>query len=1011
MKPSSRSRQHSQRKAERLHHGLAPFWMLNDASTVAEKLDYMRRCHAGGITALALHPRAGNLTPFASREWFEMIKAIVAEAERLGMHIWLYDEDPFPSGAAGGLVMAHRSDLRARAFDFKMAPESLKAGELWFIAEQHVLWAGLAPTRPGLPAIDLTADVGPIRNDWFSTERNSIPYYAETPVFDCVRGSTKHMRFAIRVPAIQKGYRLAAVIEDLTGQGSPWGSLPDLLNPATFPVYARYGLDPYEYAVGHHFGKLIPGIFTDEAKPFGGMPITGDFFESFKKMFGYDLRPRLHQLFGDPLDDEYMRVRLDYRRWVLGRFLDAFVHPYRKWCDARGLHLVGHFSPEDDPIDETFCLSAVMPIMKAMGLPGCDVIIPAVGDAASPTLNLGSLRVGSLKSQTSRRYATSESQALGEWVITSAKTRHIYAWQKTLGVDRFFTHGFFTSNDGIANYEAPPDYGPNSPIFRGTGAVNAWLMETDALMDGGKERAEVALLDNVFAYWTWARRADLTKMKAWRRNWWRALLHLLQAHVGTHALDTNDTLRATIKGNTMVVGAWRYTTIVIPHAGLIEESVFKMLQRAAASGVKLIWLGGGPTRLANAKNTFKTLPPLPGTVLRPAVPSISWCRANLPRQIELGGPGAADCFVRRYHAEDGLERLFICNLAEKPRTVTLPDEGGLRWNPDRDLVDGALSANSKALRWEVPAMGNGSFHLAISTALPRHKNERPAATGAVTFKRLGNNILRLDACRVTLKDRPPVEAPYPQPFWQNFDDYHATRSADTFAGHLPIESTVAESDLRYLFTINAECHIQKVTIALDPRSIRGSFDVYLNGKKRHGNLTFPLPHITPLRLPITLRRGENRLELRFNIINAMEGILANLRLEGEFGVVVQKGQTIVTATTRHSAVATSGWLDMGLAHYMGDGRYTWSESFSAAELKEKTWWLELDDVIDSATLRINGVIQGTRAWRPWRWRLQGLTAGRNQFELTVSSTAGNTISRRYPAQPQGWLGGASLLTT
>ena len=149
MKPSSRSRQHSQRKAERLHHGLAPFWMLNDASTVAEKLDYMRRCHAGGITALALHPRAGNLTPFASREWFEMIKAIVAEAERLGMHIWLYDEDPFPSGAAGGLVMAHRSDLRARAFDFKMAPESLKAGELWFIAEQHVLWAGLAPTRPG----------------------------------------------------------------------------------------------------------------------------------------------------------------------------------------------------------------------------------------------------------------------------------------------------------------------------------------------------------------------------------------------------------------------------------------------------------------------------------------------------------------------------------------------------------------------------------------------------------------------------------------------------------------------------------------------------------------------------------------------------------------------------------------------------------------------------------------------------------------------------------------------
>lgn len=89
-------------KMERLPSGLMPFWMLNDASTLEQKLVYLRACRAGGIKALTLHPRAGNLIPFASREWFDMVTALVEEAARLDMKIWLYDEDPFPSGAAGG---------------------------------------------------------------------------------------------------------------------------------------------------------------------------------------------------------------------------------------------------------------------------------------------------------------------------------------------------------------------------------------------------------------------------------------------------------------------------------------------------------------------------------------------------------------------------------------------------------------------------------------------------------------------------------------------------------------------------------------------------------------------------------------------------------------------------------------------------------------------------------------------------------------------------------------------
>lgn len=996
-------------KLEYLPGGLMPFWMLNDASTLSEKLVFLRKCRAGGIKALTLHPRAGNLIPFASREWFDMVTALVEEAARLDMKIWLYDEDPFPSGAAGGLVMAERPDLKARCMAYKTAPDGLRPGELWFIDTRHVIWAGIVPAGDGTSAVNLTETVGPLRADWFATEWDSRYYYSETPNFPCERGATQRMFYALRVPEIPAGARLAAVVEARPGIDGPWGSLPDLLQPETFTVFARLGLDPYAKTVGHHFGTTIPGIFTDEAKPHGGTPFTKDLFVTFKQQYGYDLQSRLYQLFGEPQNDEAIRTRHDYRRWIMTRFLDSFVRPYRAWCDAHALHLVGHFSPEDDPIQETACLPACMPIMKAMGFPGCDVIVPSVGDEAAPTLNLGSLRVGSLKSQTGRRYGMSESQALGEWSITSRKTRQIYAWQKVLGIDRFFPHGFFSSNDGITKYEAPPDYGPNSSIFRGTCAVNAWLEACDAVMDGGHEVADVAVLDNVVAYWSWAPGMDTTQQEKWRRAWWLTILRCLQTHVGIHAVDVHDAVDATVTPAGLTVGERTYTTILVPSAGVMDELVFQRLQEASAAGIRVVWFGGGPAQLMQASGALCAAPPLKGDVRRESDPSLAWCRENLPAQLALRGESTTDCYVRRFRAEDGTDRLFACNLTDEPHNLTLSDEKGLVWLPDPLLVDGNTRRVKDGLRWQLPAMGAGLFTLgqpeAAEHAAPRVV--RPVAT-QVRFECLAPNTMRLDSCKIDLKGRPSQRRPYPEPFWQRFSDYHATETFGTFAGALPVESTVAESDLRYTFGFSSAAAIEGAELILDPRFARGRFNVYVNGKKISATLDFPRLSIDPLRLPLSIARGANAIEFRFKVKNAMEGMLANISISGDFAVSLRNGKPHM-ALPSAVKVSPKGWLDMGMAHYMGDGVYRWSETFSEKELMRAAWFLELDQVVDSAQLAVNGVDQGTRAWNPWRWPLMGLKSGENTFELTVSSTAGNAFALRYPAQPQGWIGSGKLL--
>ena len=996
--------------------GLMPFWMLSDASTTAEKITFMRRCHAGGIRALTMHPRAGNRVPFGSRAWWTMIRDLVTEAARLGMKLWLYDEDPYPSGAAGGWVMTRRPDLQARAFLFLEAPADLRPGMLWAIGPDPVVWEGLIPVRPGRgDLVNLTPEVGPVRQDWFAVEWDSRYYYSETPIYPCVRGAAVRMRFSLRVPSIPQGLRLAAVTLRKVGTDGPWGSLPDLLNPATFDVFRACGLDPYAEWVGTHFGTTIPGIFTDEAKPFGGAPFTADLFESFRSQFGYDLAEHLPRLFRDPGHEEDERVRLDYRQWIRDRFLEAFVRPYRQWCEKQGLTLVGHFSPEDDPIEETASLSAVMPIMKAMGWPGCDVIIPAVGDDRHPCLNLGSLRVSSLKEQWGHPFCSSETQALGDWTITTQETRRIYAWQKVLGVDRFFTHGFWTSVDGITNYDAPPDYGPSTSLFPGTAAVNEWLSRCDERLDGARPRVETAVVNNLLPFWVWGPGMSIGRLRRYRHSLWLTLLRGLQGQVGLHVVDGDDLAGGSVSPDGLTVGRWVYRTLLVPACDRMDESLFRTLDRAARAGLRVVWFGNGPRLLREAGGRMKPAPVPAGERIAAETPSWTWVVRSLPPVVTMSGTGRRSCYVRRFRARDGVEYLMAVNVARRPCSVAFHDECQRAWIPVAGLADGDFHRKGDRLQWEVPA--GGVAFLTHGRPGTRSGITRAAARTRVTgqervFHRLAPNALRLDLCRVTLKGYPSQNLVYPQPYWQRFPHFTATETFETFGGSLPVESTTHESDLRYRFTVESESRLQGVRLILDPRCARGRVRIYWDDRPASGKLVFPLAQIQPLRIPLpAVVPGRHALEFRFEAQNAMEGLLAVTWLEGEFDVRLRRDGSAHLAAPGTTGDSRKGWTEMGLPHYMGAGAYRWTERFCENDLRRGDWWLEVDEIRDHAELRVNDQPVGLRAWAPWRWRVprEVLRDGENRFELIVRSTAGNRLSLRYPRQPQGWIGGARLV--
>ena len=82
----------------------APFWSWKcvlDCETLLSQLKDFRAMGFGGVH---IHCRTGMATPYLGEEFMAHVRACADRAREFGLLTWLYDEDRWPSGFAGGLV-------------------------------------------------------------------------------------------------------------------------------------------------------------------------------------------------------------------------------------------------------------------------------------------------------------------------------------------------------------------------------------------------------------------------------------------------------------------------------------------------------------------------------------------------------------------------------------------------------------------------------------------------------------------------------------------------------------------------------------------------------------------------------------------------------------------------------------------------------------------------------------------------------------------------------------------
>ena len=82
----------------------APLWVWNGQENEQEiriSIEEMKQAGFGGVF---IHPRPGLVTEYLSEEWMSLYRFAVDECRKAGLDVWIYDENSYPSGFAGGYV-------------------------------------------------------------------------------------------------------------------------------------------------------------------------------------------------------------------------------------------------------------------------------------------------------------------------------------------------------------------------------------------------------------------------------------------------------------------------------------------------------------------------------------------------------------------------------------------------------------------------------------------------------------------------------------------------------------------------------------------------------------------------------------------------------------------------------------------------------------------------------------------------------------------------------------------
>lgn len=567
-----------------------PFWSWNGELREKELVRQTKIMKEMGLGGYFMHSRAGLITEYLGEEWFDLINAVADSAEEDGMEAWLYDEDRWPSGSAGGKVTVDPQYRMKSLYVYESAPEK-------FEYKDDTISVYVAK----IDGINLSV----YKKVEISSKDNCIAEI--TAAIDGLKGSAeensgewKALRFAIVPDPCNSNYNGTTYIDTMSLKATE--------------RFIELTHEEYRKRCGDRLGRSIKGIFTDE--PHRGHCFdnltevdgvrscavcwTDDIFEEFKKRYGYDAEAILPELFYRFEGRQVAQVKLHYIDLADHLFIERFAMPINEWCQRNGIIFTGHVLHEDSLMNQTVPQGSLMRFYEHMGYPGVDCLTEhnrcywIVKQLSSAARQLG------------QKWLLSELYGCTGWQFDFKSHKAVGDWQALFGINLRCQHLSWYTMEGESKRDYPASILHQSPWYKEYKKVEDYFARFGLVMSEGEADCSVLLLNPIESLWCqaylgWAKWiSNCSPDVAPYEERYAKIFHMLADNQIDFDYGEEEMMSrlASVKvkdGKVLLcVGRAEYETVIVSNMLTVRPSTLDILSEFMEKGGKVIFAGELP---------------------------------------------------------------------------------------------------------------------------------------------------------------------------------------------------------------------------------------------------------------------------------------------------------------------------------------------------------------------------------------------------------------------------------
>ena len=632
----------------------APLWVWNDAMTKEQIEFQLTEIASHGFGGAFVHPRPGLVTEYLSDEWFDLWGYALEKSKALGIRLYIYDENSYPSGFAGGHVSS-------------ICPEALATVMRYQVVDDPIQVKG-----------EIIAS--------FAVEEVNGHFVNAQNLCSMPKAAWEQHDSKFIVLTYEK--------TDTDGWMAGYAYV-DLLRPQVHEAFMHTTYAQYYKHFGKDFGTCVPAIFTDEPSIHdagnGTLPFSYWFAYEFKKRNGYDLIKNLPCVFanveGNCFDYPPTKVRFDYYDTIHALWVKNSIEATGKWCEHHNINWTGHYLEHQWPHASYNVSPSIQSYYEYHQWPAIDMLMTSyLKDSPIDAITHTIRELKSAVNQFGKQRALCELYGAGGWDSTFDDYKRMADWVLVNGVNFINQHLTYATIMGIRKHDHPQSFDWREPWWNEYRTMNDYIGRASWMLTRGKMEQRILVLnpsttgylteENKVAGSIFNSGGALDCISEPDMTEFLTLTQKLDDLQWDFDLGDEYTLarHADIKNGLLHVVCQQYSCVIVTGSmkNMLSSTV-KLLQACASAGIVVLTVGVPGCYVDGVweEDTYKAL-------------SLKWEIVSLedidkkletivPRRIFASKPFPAGfCHMRR-RLENGETIWFFTNQAMKPyrETITL----------------------------------------------------------------------------------------------------------------------------------------------------------------------------------------------------------------------------------------------------------------------------------------------------------------------------------------------------